>query len=314
MRKNDILFAHETSKRLSEFGTKVHQLPGIGQESAKLTFLFQIIESVRRIRFVHQVSQREIAQARKAPSSDLFDPIRAAILYKKTDDLDEAAWLVFLFVHFGKNLKSEYRLLADVYGKLGQTKYWTWNEVSEDPLSFRHWLDRNQRNLKTVGGKHRAFGNHRKYQSLNAWKPNGTGDAIQSYVSWVKAAGNHKDLFEKASVEANNSPEKAFAILYRSMTAVRSFGRTAKFDYLSMLGKLQLANIRPDSVHFDGATGPVLGARLLFDGNIKSKTSNRTLEKLSNRLADSLQVDKQVIEDSLCNWQKSPEEPLRFRG
>ncbi|MBB6147315.1 hypothetical protein HNQ77_005311 [Silvibacterium bohemicum] len=314
MRKEDLVFAKATSKRLEAFEANVHPLPGIEDEEARRTFIFQIVESIRRIRFVQQVSNRSIAESRKDPATDYFDPVRAAILYKQVGDIDEASWLVFLFVHFGKNVKSGYRLIADVYGRLGHGRVWTWAEVSKDPLEFRHWLDKNQQNLKTLGGIHRGFGNHRKYQSLDAWKPNGTGEAVHTYISWVTDSGGHGKLFANALAAADDNPEEAFAHLYKEMNAVRSFGRTAKFDYLSMIGKLGLAAIRPDSVHFDGATGPVAGARLLFSGKLKSKGSSKKLESLSDSLASHLQVDKQVIEDSLCNWQKSPTDPVQFRG
>jgi hypothetical protein len=314
MHKEDLVFAKTISKRLKSFETKVHLLPGIENEDARRTFIFQIIESIRRTRFVQQVAQRPIAETRKNPATEYFDPIRAAILYKQTGDIDEASWLVFLFVHFGKNAKSDYRLIADVYGKLGQGGTWTWAKVTKDPLAFRHWLDKNQQNLKTSANTHRGFGNHRKYQSLDAWKPTGTGEAVHTYTTWVTDSGGHGKLFASALEFANGDSEKAFARLYTEMNAVRSFGRTAKFDYLAMIGKLGLTAIRPDSVHFDGATGPLAGARLLFTGKLKSKGSSKELESLSDSLASSLQVDKQVIEDSLCNWQKSPTDPVRFRG
>jgi hypothetical protein len=314
MRKEDLVFAEEMSKRLKAFEVSIHPLPGIDDGDARLTFIFQIVESIRRIRFVHQVSQRPIAESRKNAGSEYFDPVRAAISHKRAGDVDEASWLVFLFVHFGKNAKSGYRLIADIYGKLGQGGDWTWAEISKDPLAFRHWLDENQESLKTSDGIHRGFGNHRKYQSLDAWKPAGTGEAVQTYTSWVTDAGGHDKLFANALAVANDDPDEAFAYLYSDMSTVKSFGRTAKFDYLSMIGKLGLAAIRPDSVHYDGATGPVIGARLLFSGKLKSTDSRRELESLSDSLASHLQVDKQVMEDSLCNWQKSPTDPVRFRG
>ena len=314
MRKEDLIFAEATSKRLRAFDASVHPLPGIEDEDARRTFIFQIVESVRRIRFVQQVSQRPIAGSRKNPATEYFDPVRAAILYKEAGEIDEASWLVFLFVHFGKNAKSGYRLIADVYGKLGQGGIWTWAQINKDPLEFRGWLDKNQQNLKTSDNTHRGFGNHRKYQSLDAWKPNGTGEAVHTYATWVADSGNHAKLFANALEVADGDPEEAFAYLFTEMNAVKSFGRTAKFDYLAMIGKLGLAGIRPDSVHFDGATGPATGARLLFRGKLRSKDSSKKLESLSDSLASHLQVDKQVIEDSLCNWQKSPAAPVRFRG
>ena len=98
------------------------------------------------------------------------------------------------------------------------------------------------------------------------------------------------------------------------MIAVSSFGRTARFDYLSMIGKLELANIRPDSVHFGAATGPVDGAKLLFYGSTQADVSMKRLEIAADQLSTHLQLDKQVMEDSLCNWQKSPTIPKGFRG
>jgi hypothetical protein len=317
LRKDDVAFAKATARRLAAFEANVHPLPGLHAENAKATFIFQIVESIRRIRFVQQISHREIAQSRKNPASEYFDPIRGAMLYFQEGDVDEASWLVFLFVHFGKHSKSGYQLIRDVYGKFGKAGkggIWTWESVSSDPMAFRHWLDENQRALRKTETQHRGFGNHRKYQSLDAWKPVGTGEAVHTYVSWVMSSGGHAKLFDDAVVSSKGDPEKAFAYLYREMKVVKSFGRTARFDYLAMIGKLKLADIRPDSVHFDGATGPVTGARLLFSGNPQSKDSAKRLESLSDLLATRLCVGKQVVEDSLCNWQKSPTDPIRFRG
>ena len=161
---------------------------------------------------------------------------------------------------------------------------------------------------------HRAFGNHREYQSLHPWKPNGTGAAVESYVAWISNSGSHEALFESVAQATNDCPDESFSKLYRSMTAVSSFGRIARFDYLSMIGKLELANIRPDSVHFAAATGPVAGAKLLFFGSTHADHSVSQLEEAADRLASYLQLDKQAMEDSLCNWQKSPTIPIGFRG
>jgi hypothetical protein len=313
MRKEDLKLVPLYKSRLRSFSKTTHSLVGIGDPKAEDVFIFQMIESIRRIRFIKQVSERHISLARKDPDNDLFDPVRAAMLHHAAGDLEEACWLIFLFTHTGKNIKSGYQLLRDIYGKLGTHKVWTWATVSKDPLAFRHWLDKNMPSLR-ASDKHRAFGNHRKYQSLDAWKPNGTGDAVQSYVQWVKTYGSHSKMFNEVVIEANHNPERAFNLLYKSMRAVNSFGRTARFDYLSMIGKVGLASIRPDSVHLKGATGPVLGAKLFFYGTKTSKQSDSHLEHLADDLATFLGVDKQVMEDSLCNWQKDHTTKKRFRG
>ena len=53
---------------------------------------------------------------------------------------------------------------------------------------------------------------------------------------------------KNACEQAKGDPRKAFDILYHSMGAVASFGRTARFDYLTMIGKLGLAPIEPGSL------------------------------------------------------------------
>jgi hypothetical protein len=298
---------------LQQYSTDVMALRGIESVSALNTFVFQITESVRRIRYVSQIASRPISPLRSDPSSDLFDPVRAAILQNRANDFDEACWLIFLFTHFGKNLRSGYRLLRDVYGRLGQKGHWDWASTSNDVFAFRHWLDRNIASLKSSPAVHRAFGNHRKYQSLDAWKTNGTGAAVESYIAWVRNAGGHRELFARATDEAQGNPERAFQSIYRSMNVV-SFGRTAKFDYLCMIGKAQLAPVEPDSVYFDGATGPVAGASLLFYNIEIPPVTIRQLQSDSDNLATAIGINKQAMEDSLCNWQKSPLKPVAFRG
>ncbi|WP_442869960.1 hypothetical protein [Bradyrhizobium sp. CCBAU 45389] len=51
---------------------------------------------------------------------------------------------------------------------------------------------------------------------------------------------------------------------------------------------------------------------LIADGN--QSVSARALQAKADALDDYLKVGKQVIEDSLCNWQKSPGTYEYFRG
>jgi hypothetical protein len=296
-----------------DYSSGRQQLPGISGSADAEALSFQMIESVRRIRFIDEVKRRAISPLRADPGSQYFDPVRAAILRVREGDINEAGWLIFVYTHFGKNLRSGYQLARDFYGRLGQGGRWDWISTSRDVEGFRHWLDANEAGLRP-GSVHRAFGNHRKYQSLNAWRPNGTGDGVQSYVAWVKSSGDHTTLFSDALERAASDPELGFRQLYGEMRVVRSFGRMARFDYLSMIGKVGIASIRPDSVHFEGATGPVEGAKLLFFNNRNADVSAKDLERLSDTLAVALGLDKQAMEDSICNWQKSPSEKIGFRG
>jgi hypothetical protein len=258
---------------------------------------------------------RDLDPRRVNPASDLFDPIKAAVIRSRQGDHDEACWFVFLFTHFGKHARTGFQLTRNVFGCLGNGPNWTWARTSADPKEFKSWLSENQDALKS-GSNQGFFGNHRKYTSLDPDIPNGTGEAFVTYVQWVLAHGNHRSLFDDAETRADHNQRRAFDLLYRSMgRQVSSFARTGLFDYLTMIAKLGLAEIEPGSAYLTGATGPLAGARLLY-GDAKKAVAPATLDKwlveLGNELG--LRMAMQVLEDSLCNWQKSPDAFRPFRG
>lgn len=197
-----------------------------------------------------------------------------------------------------------------MYSALGTRAPWTFAAVSADVPGFRGWLDAHRNVL--VRGTARGFGNHRKYERLDAYGPDGTGQAVASYVQWVRGHNNHVSLIAQALAQAKGNSVLAFALLYRSMTAVRRFGRTARFDYLTMLSKLGVAAIHPGSAYLSGATGPLAGARLMLQGNVKPDLSAKELDRRVGLMAQQLGVGMQEMEDSLCNWQKSPGHYVRF--
>lgn len=308
MRPRDSNRAIQLHTDLQTYEARARELPGIVAAAARDTFVEQLLESIHRIEYVRRLRDRPISPSRKDASSEYYDPLKAAILFEQAGTFDEACWQVFLSVHFGKHVRGGWRLPRDVYGRLGDGGVWGWAEVTADVAGFKRWLDGNLSRLRR-GDAVRLFSNHRKYLSLKAYSPNGTGAAVETYVEWVQSAGGHRELFEAAQVEAEFDSRIAFAILYRRMDAVRSFGRVGKFDYLTMLGKLGLANIEPNSAYIKGSTGPIQGARLLFD-----EANELVLDRLVLELGDQLQVNMQVMEDALCNWQKSPSKFERFRG
>ena len=56
------------------------------------------------------------------------------------------------------------------------------------------------------------------------------------------------------------------------------------------------------------------GARLLIDGNASSSSKAKDLDAILKQLDVLLNVGMQVMEDSICNWQKSPRRFVHFRG
>lgn len=299
--------AESLAHQLEEFDKTIAPLVGVRPFENQLAFVWQLIDSLQRIDYVKTVVRRRarLSPDRANPASPLFDPVQAAILLRE-QDFEEACWLVFISTHCGRNLRKAWMLSGELYGGLGQHT-WTWTEVANDPAAIQDWLRMHHHQFNGT------FGNHRKYESLKDGSA-GTGQVIASYVEWVSSFGSHAKMFAHASAAAQGDRRQAFHQLYQSMRQVHRFGRTGCFDYLTMIAKVGLANIDAYSTYLNEATGPLRGARLFFDGQIDSASSARTLEGRVAELDAHLGVGMQALEDSMCNWQKSPNRYVPFRG
>jgi hypothetical protein len=309
MRPRDAQKAAALDAALQSHGVNTRSLPGVQSAAERGVLVEQLLDSIRRVEYARRLpTLTNIAASRTDPNSADFDPLKAAVFHGRAGNLDEAFWLVFLFVHFGKHRGLDWNYVRAVYGRLGGGGRWDWGAVSAAPRSFRTWLDANKAAIVATGG---GFGNHRKYISLDAWSNGGTGAAFETYVDWIGPAHDHLAFMNAARNAAGGDPKVTFAALYRSMSPIASFGRTGRFDYLAMLGKLRLAAIEPDRPYLPGATGPLAGARLLYGAPF---TQAHFLDGWLVELDSDLSVGMQVIEDALCNWQKSPAAYARFRG
>ncbi|OTA17659.1 hypothetical protein Xvie_01053 [Xenorhabdus vietnamensis] len=301
---------------IRKFEKKERKLLGLKNKENYETLSRQLIDSVRRIEYIKVIGDRDISRLRKNPHSDIFDPLRAAWLYIKEENYNEAYWLIFLSTCFGIHKKYGWNLCADIYGGLG-TVVWTWDIITQNFEDFKKWyrlasIEMLRDNIK------RGFGNHRKYESLRYNSNRAIPIVIESYIKWIGVSRDHEVRFLEASIQ-NNYPNKyiLFDIIYKSMKSVISFGRTARFDYLTMLAKFNLLNIEPLTLYLNGATGPKDGANLLFYGYKKTGYDVARLNNDINELANELPITKlasQVLEDALCNWQKSPSEYIYFGG
>jgi hypothetical protein len=307
MKQSDLELYNSIKEKLDSYKDN-RALPGIANPQNEYCFIRQIVDSVKRVKFAQLISQKVDSPISANPSSIAFDPLKAAVWYRKQGNINEAFWLVFLATHFGKNLTTKWNLVKDVYSGLTDNVVWSWQAVCENPDGFRAWLNYNEEALRARG----KVGNHRKYQSLGAYNHAGTGEAISSYIDWVGQNHNHQDLIDNTFQVVGNDSKKGFRLLYNSMNAVMSFGRMARFDYLTMVGKLGLINIVPDSAYIVGATGPVKGARILFGQNV----NNRTFDQWLNEMDEHLELDfgMQVLEDAICNWQKNISNYKHFKG
>lgn len=305
--------------RRDEFVGKIGQidvqfgpLPGISSAERRLCWAQQIVSSLRRISYTDTLLMRSVNAARCDPHSDIFDPVRGALHFQRSGQLDEAVWLTFVLTHFGKHAVDEWKLAANVYGSFGVGPVWTYAQYVADPVGFESMLAANTDRLADARASG-SFSNHRKFQSK---KPEAIGKTFRTYREWQTEFGGFRDRMVATHAVVGQEPRAGFDALYRSMKGVYGFGggRLGRFDFLTMLGKLQLAPITPGSVYLDKATGPLAGARLLFFGDSDHYITGKSLEPRVDALDEVLCVGKQVIEDSLCNWQKSPEVYVYFRG
>jgi hypothetical protein len=139
LRPSDVGRAAKLDAHLVKFSAEVKALSGVEDVDARSVLVEQIVESLRRIEFVHFVRDEKTDPRRADPQSELFDPIRAAAFRMKKGEFDEAFWLVFLAIHFGKHVKHGWALARAVYsGSHGGV--WTWKRVSQNVGEFRAWL------------------------------------------------------------------------------------------------------------------------------------------------------------------------------
>jgi hypothetical protein len=292
---------------LQTYAQTVSALPGLPTAIERDVLSRQIIASIRREEYFQRIQQRgPIAAGRADPHDPAFEAELGVVHFLQTGQIDEAAWLIFLMVYFAKPEVDGWRRLKDIYGSLGNGR-WDWATVGPNPAAFANWLAQNWQN---VGGK---FGNHRKYASLRPDADTPIGPAMSGYINWVTAAGGHVQLFGAIVQQAGNDPHVIFDAFYRAIPT-HGFGRLARFDWVSMLARYGLIPAAAGSAYLKGATGPANGAKLLFFNNRSAKVPLDQLQARLDSLDQHLGVGMEVLEDSLCNWQKQPRTFKHFKG
>ncbi|MDQ2065226.1 hypothetical protein Q9295_02475 [Xinfangfangia sp. CPCC 101601] len=300
---------------LNSFRFDGRSLQGIQSNLERTVLTLQIIDSLRRTHYVRTLSNKATLPERADPNSPIFDPIRAAVFLRNTGHFDEALWVTFIGTHCGKHKIYGWRLAAAIYSGLRNNgAYWTWQRISQNPAGFIAWMQANQATLLSAR-ENLKFSNHRKYESLNTGRQNHTGEVFASYVNWVSAHNDHRGLINHILTQVGQNPERVFDELYNQMSSrVTRFGRLGAFDHICMLGKLNLAPASPGSTYIKDATGPRRGANLLISNNANFPNPVNQIEATLSALSAHLGIGMQEIEDSLCNWQKSPQEYVHFKG
>jgi hypothetical protein len=283
--------------QLEEF-QRTHSLPGLRESAARQRLSTELARSVAWHRALRWKQGTSLHDPALAP----FDPISAIRGYIGSGNLDEACWLAFLSVQFGWDGQSHGtgELIRRFYGRLGHKNAWRWPLVARNPRHVSSWLVGNLAGFRGV-----RFGNHRKFESLRSnSKQGGTGPVIESFVAWVRRRGGSGpfEALEQICSQCRSS-EEAFDQVFRQLKILR-WGRTAKFDFLVLLNYLGLLAIRPAHCYLRGSTGPRAGALLLHTGKRVGRLTPAT-EQAVEQLRAHLGLPAEVMEDALCNWQKT---------
>ena len=161
-------------------------------------------------------------------------------------------------------------------------------------------------NIKSLG----KYSNHRQNER---YAPEYIYKILSEYRDkFLSSNGNFSDLIRSIRPKTKKCPKEYFKFLFDLLfpkpKGIYRFGRLAVFDFLSMLGNLDILPLEPDSTHLLGATGPLKGANVLINNNKNIDDLNESdvldLEQKVDKLDDTLKIGKHALEDCLCNWQK----------
>lgn len=125
----------------------------------------------------------------------------------------------------------------------------------------------------------------------------GRGTAtLRAYIAWSQRAGSQ----QRALVgEPSWSPERRFERIFERL-AIPGFPRWGRYELLVTLGRLDLCELRADSLHLASATpaDPVLAAakRVFGIGD------PLLLERRTRRLAEEISVPLEALDLALFNW------------
>jgi len=225
---------------------------------------------------------RNLPKAVRGPGPE-FEPF-AEIMRLAEVDWHEAVWLAGITTAVGWDRPES---IGQLYNTLYEGAPWTWSRVVPDGGSaMAEWIEDRAELLHQVA----KFGDHRAYQSHRATAPTSTGRVVRSLVGWLVLSENQ--------LRANGAD---FDQLYSAMEPVVGFGRTARYDFLRLLGLLGLAPLTPRKCYFEGSSGPQRGARRFFG---KPLATCEDLETHTKRVGAALRLQPMILEDVLCQAQK----------
>ncbi len=138
-------------------------------------------------------------------------------------------------------------------------------------------------------------------------------DTLRAYRQWVDrtAAGSQRTAL---TGDAGWTPERRFERLFERL-ALPGFGRVGRYELLVTMGRLDLYELRPDSLHLAGGRGAagedpttVAAKRVFGIGD------QLLLDRRAAALAEAAQVPVEALDLALANWAAAQRATVGFPG
>jgi hypothetical protein len=259
-------------------------LPGVMKEQRRRLFFNELEHSIRFEAY------RQSFASRPGPVEPLADGWHPWTAIASLDDREEAIWLAYLTTFFGPDERRHdtWRATRVVYSAFGSGRP-TFSEVQSDDRLLPRLCHANAQLFRSL-----PRGNHRKYEPKDADHKLGLLASVDSLLGLAARHGGLLRWFTDGT-----SPSDRFERLMSELRIV-SFGRTGRFDLLTLVGDLGVVELTAPRLYLKGATGPLEGARQAIPGVRDEAELDRRLEKV----VDAFGISGAVLEDALCNWQK----------
>ena len=122
----------------------------------------------------------------------------------------------------------------------------------------------------------------------------GAERGLDAYRAWAERAGGQGAALLGAP---GWTPERRFDRAYERLGALPGLARPARYDLLVTLGRLGLADLRPDALHFADGDDASLAARRVF-----GIADRFLLERRASDLAEACDVPLEALDLALANF------------
>lgn len=257
----------------------------------------QTLDSIRRVE-IYRIYKYKAEKADLSDQSYFSTSTPFILGQRKSLSLNSRTWIVYLATYFGKSNKSRWSLFKKAAFK-GE-RLIQFEDIKEDKSSYFDILER------ADFFKDTSYSNHRKYTKKSLIGNKGVFHSMDHVIDNI-------NLF-------SSEQQKEFDTIYKGALKIPNFGRMAAFDFTSSLSKCELNVSEPLSMYHKDSTGPMNALEEILNLTRKSDRSKNARIRLGNDLLNWFRSNSdiyfiaQVLEDAICNWQKSPHYYIRYFG